>query len=210
MATTTAILLAAGESTRMGQLKALLPWNGRPLIEYQLDELERTLVTDTIVVLGHMAEQIEPLVRGRGARIVINPDYRRGRASSIRVGAQAVTGDPSALLILNVDQPRPAATLDWLIRDHLRRNGLITRPVYRRQHGHPPVLAGRLLSEVRQVSEPGEGLKEILRKHQSQIYDLEIDDPIVLLNLNSPTDYEAALRGSQSRDPARREDRASR
>ena len=194
MSNVVAILLAAGESTRMGQLKALLPWNGTTLFEYQLTELESSLVSDTIVVLGHHAEQLEPLLRGRGPRVVINADYRSGRSSSIRAGLSAILTEPSAIVVMSVDQPRPAATIDWLVREHLRRNVVITRPVYQGKHGHPPVFTGRLLNELRGVTEAGEGLKEILSKHLSQIHDLDLDDPVVLLNLNSPADYEAALR----------------
>ncbi|HUE75210.1 MAG TPA: nucleotidyltransferase family protein [Chloroflexota bacterium] len=193
-----AILLAAGESTRMGQLKALLPWGGTTLFEYQIGELHRSLVSETIVVLGHGAEQLDPLARPGRTRVIVNPNYRWGRSSSIRVGLQAIADEPAAIVVTSVDQPRPAAVIDSLVRDHLRRNGLITRPVYRAQHGHPPVFSGRLLPELRRVTEEKSGLKEVLQKHQSQVYDLDLDDPVVLLNLNSPQDYEAALR----RDPS--------
>jgi molybdenum cofactor cytidylyltransferase len=198
MSSTVAILLAAGESTRMGQLKALLPWNGTTLFEYQIGELGKSLVTETIVVLGHGAELLEPLANQARTRVIINPNYRWGRSSSIRSGVQAIGEESAAIIVANVDQPRPASVFDTLIRDHFRRHGFITRPVYQGHHGHPPIFTGRLLPELRRVTEEKFGLKEILLKHQSQVYDLEVDDPIVLLNINSPQDYEAALRKSTS------------
>jgi molybdenum cofactor cytidylyltransferase len=85
--TIAAILLAAGESTRMGRLKQLLPWDGTPLIAWQVGQLQEAGADDVVVVLGHEAEQIRSAVP-EPARVVINPDYKQGRATSLRARAQ--------------------------------------------------------------------------------------------------------------------------
>ena len=192
--TIVAILLAAGESTRMGSPKPLLSWGGTTLIEYQVQQLTAAHVGQIIVVLGHRADEIRSHLDGLNARIVVNQNYQQGRASSVRVGAIAVPDDALAVVSVNVDQPRPAAIIEQLIAAHQTSNKLITLPVYQGQRGHPPVFSGRLLPELRAVNEETQGLREVMRRYADSIQEVTIDDPIVLLNLNTPEDYQEAQR----------------
>jgi molybdenum cofactor cytidylyltransferase len=174
------ILLAAGESTRMGQLKALLPWRGTTLLRYCLAELP-----NPIVVLGHRADELAPLVDGP---FVVNERYREGRATSIAAGMAAVPDDADAVLIASVDQPRPRAAIEAILAAH---RGGITRPVHRGEHGRPPLFDRALFDELRAVAEESEGMKSLLRRHA--VHDVEVDDPIVLVNLNTPEEYARAF-----------------
>jgi molybdenum cofactor cytidylyltransferase len=174
------ILLTAGESTRMGQLKALLPWRGTTLLEYCLRELP-----NPVAVLGHRAEELAPLIAGR---FVVNERYREGRATSIVAGMAAVESDAAAVVIASVDQPRPRAAIEAIVAAH---RGGITRPVHRGEHGHPPLFGSELFDELRAVAEESEGMKSLLRRHR--VRDVEVDDPIVLLNLNTPEEYARAF-----------------
>jgi molybdenum cofactor cytidylyltransferase len=187
-----AILLAAGASRRMGRPKPLLPWHGRTLIAYQIGELLAAGVQEVIAVLGAGADAIRPVAEAAGARVALNLDYRAGRAGSIQVGAAAVRGEPAAILLLNVDQPRDRRVSATLLTAHLRAGNLITVPSYLGRRGHPVVLAGRLLPELRGVHEATEGLRAMMRLHAAERAELEIDDPAVLLDLNLPSDYESA------------------
>jgi CTP:molybdopterin cytidylyltransferase MocA len=188
-----ALLLAAGESTRMGRLKALLPWQGTTLLEYALRELGASRVDATWVVLGHAAEELSPIVARAGASPVQNPRYREGRATSIAAGAAALPPTTTHLLVASVDQPRPRAVVDALISAHLAADASISRAVHAGKHGHPTIFAAALLEELRRVDEASEGMKSVLRRHAEAIQDVEIDDPAVLLNLNTPDEYAAAL-----------------
>ena len=195
-----ALLLSAGESSRMGRPKALLPWHGLPLLEYQLAELAGAVDEGPIVVLGHRAEELEPIVRRLGARSVVNPRYREGRATSIALGMDAVSPEAEAVLIASVDQPRPRAVFAGLIAAHRRLGGPITRAVHGQRHGHPTVFGRALFEELRRVSEESEGLKSVLRRHADGIRDAELEDPIVLVNLNTPEEYAAAVLAANRRD----------
>ena len=175
------LLLAAGESTRMGQLKALLPWRGTTLLQYCIGELP-----SPVVVLGHRADELAPLVTGR---YVVNERYREGRATSIAAGMAAVPAGAEAVVIASVDQPRPRAVIDAVVA---ARRGGVTRPVHRAEHGHPPLFDRSLFAELRAVAEESEGMKSLLRRHP--VHDVEVDDPIVLLNLNTPEEYARAFR----------------
>lgn len=189
-----AMLLAAGESTRMGRLKALLDWHGQTLIEYQIHELLAAGADAVIVVLGHRADELRPLAERAGAQVALNLDYRAGRAGSIRVGAEALPEDVTAIVILSVDQPRDRAITATLLAAHRAGGNLITVPAYQGRRGHPAILAGALLSELRSVDEESEGLRSVMRRHVAERVDVPVDDPTVLFDLNQPSDYEAARR----------------
>ncbi|MGB2694713.1 MAG: nucleotidyltransferase family protein [Dehalococcoidia bacterium] len=189
---TAAILLVAGESTRMGRPKALLPWGNTTLIEYQIRELRAAPVDDLVVVLGHAAQEIRPHVPA-GVRVVVNAAYREGRASSLRIGAAALPDDADPIIVLNVDQPRPREVLAKLLEAHQEGVAAVTMPVMDGKRGHPPVLAGALLRELREASEEMLGLRGVLERHEGSILEVAFDSPVVRLDINTPADYERAL-----------------
>ena len=189
-----AILLAAGESARMGQNKALLPWKGKTLLEFQLDQLQRTTVEKTIVVLGFEAEKLLPLVeKAVETSVVINPHYPSGKCSSIKAGMRALPLQSDSVIILAVDQPRPYYLLQELIEWHLSCGNLISLPVYEGEHGHPPIFAHSLFPELLEISEEEMGLRQIIRCHRTQVAELPVSSPIALVNLNNPGDHQRAL-----------------
>jgi molybdenum cofactor cytidylyltransferase len=190
--TVAAILLAGGESSRMGVPKPLLEWGGYTLIEYQLAQLKGPPVDRVIVVLGHRADEVLPYVRSAGAQAVVNELYAQGRASSLRVGAAALPDDTAAVLLLNVDQPRPHSIIARLVDMHRRAGNLITVPAYEEKRGHPPVLDGSLLPELRAVNEETQGLRDVIARHAEDIEELAFETSAVLLDLNRPREYQEA------------------
>jgi molybdenum cofactor cytidylyltransferase len=190
-----AILLAAGESRRMGfprirrTPKPLLEWQGNTLIGYQIAQLHEAGVDDVIAVLGHRAEDVLPLVTGAGARAVVNESYREGRASSLRAGAAAAEG-ADTVVVLSVDQPRPAAVTRRLLSEHASG---ITVPTHGGRRGHPVVLDGAFLPELREVSEATQGLRAVIARHAAEVREVPFDTQDVLLDINTPEDYERAI-----------------
>lgn len=197
-----AVLLAGGESRRMGAPKPLLDWRGQTLIEYQIEQL-REVADRVVVVLGHNADELQPLVRRAGARAVVNDLYAEGRASSVRVAAAALPDSTSAVVFLNVDQPRPASVTRRLIDEHARRGDLITVPVFEGKRGHPVVIGGTLISEMRGVQEETLGLRALLQKHARATGEVTFDTPVVLLDLNNPGEYESARERFANVGPAK-------
>ena len=199
MPTTAALLLAAGESTRMGELKALLPWHAKPLLVHQVDSLLSAGVSRVIVVLGHQPEKMEPLIAAHpGVESVRNPDYLQGKTTSLKAGLRALVrcrADAAprledAVLILNVDQPRSSETVRCVLNHH---RDLITVPTYRGKGGHPVLVSTSLMPELLEISEEDMGLKAVIRRHEDRVQRVEIDSPEILLDLNTPEDYRDAL-----------------
>jgi molybdenum cofactor cytidylyltransferase len=189
----TAILLAAGESTRMGQLKALLPWQGQPLLRYQADALLAVPVERVLVVLGHRRDELTPLLPSDERLFtVVNPDFATGKVSSIVAGIMAAPAEHDVLL-LGVDQPRPAELIDNVLRAHVSGQTPITVAAYQGRGGHPVVLASTLRGELLCITEKTEGLRAVLHAHAAEVRQVETGDPLALVNLNTPHDYEAAL-----------------
>ena len=189
-----AILLAAGESSRMGQLKALLPWRGQTLLEHQTAALLDGGAERVVVVLGHRADELRPLLEGNAGIVwTLNPDYRQGKTTSIRAGLSAL--DPAAvadILLLNVDQPRSAADVARILSVHRARGCAFTVPTYQGKGGHPIVLSAALLPELRQISEETQGIKAIVRRRPESVNRTPLDNPEILLDLNTPEQYRAA------------------
>ncbi len=190
-----AILLAAGQSTRMGQLKALLPWQGRTLLEHQVSALLSGGAERLVVVVGHQADRLRPLVADKPAvTVAFNPDHLEGKTTSIKAGLRALEpGDCRSVLFLNVDQPRSVETVRAVIDAHHNGADLITIPTHGGKGGHPIALDISLLEEMLAVSEDTLGMKAVTQRHVDRTRRLELDAPEILLDLNTPEDYQAAL-----------------
>ncbi len=194
-----AILLAAGESRRMGQLKALLPWQGDTLLGCQVSSLLQAGIHQVVVVLGHKRDRLLPLLEGRDRVVsVFNPDYQAGKTTSIKTGIEAVLRSPQAaaaqtLVLLNVDQPRTAETISKLLSRHESSDCLITIPVFQGKGGHPLILDCSLLPELLEIAEASQGIRAVVRKHEERLQRVEVDNPEVLWDLNTPEQYQAAV-----------------
>ena len=190
----------------MGRPKALLPWGDSTLIEWQVEELHSAGVDDIVVVLGHDAQAILPALPD-SARVAINEEYKQGRASSLRTGAGALDDSAGPIVVLNVDQPRPCDVHQRLLTSHRESGALITLPVSDGKRGHPVVLAGALLGELREASEERLGLHGVIEAHASEVrehpfvmlaHESMANEPdlaalMVRIDVNTPQDYEDAL-----------------
>ena len=189
----------------MGELKALLPWQGTTLLEHQLTALAEAGVSRTIVILGHQSERLKSLVQGReNVQWVYNSNYHQGKTTSVKTGVRAFQGaqgsqpeapQEEAILLLNVDQPRSAGTIRFLMELHHGTDNpsLITVPVYQGKGGHPVILSTSLFTELLVISEETLGLKSVVRRHEECVRRVEMDSAEILVDLNTSQDYHRAL-----------------
>ena len=183
-----AVILAAGASERMGTPKALLPWGSATLLDHAIGEMRSASVDHVVVVVGPATRHLHLDVE-----TVFNPDPATGRSASIRLGCGALPEGLTAVLIQSVDQPVPAHILGKLF-DTVGQLADVAVPTYKGRRGHPVCFAGRLLGELRTVSEEDEGLRAVVRRHR--VAEVSVDDESVVWNLNDPAAYAAARANS--------------
>ncbi len=206
------VILAAGESSRMGRDKALLPWP--PLAA---GSAPGSMTTDTflssairlffshvdvvLVVAGKNEAALAPVVYANGASLVVNPDPERGQFSSLQVGLQEVLnrGRDAAMVTLVDRPPVQAETIAALeaafgLALSKTRKKWAVIPEYRGKHGHP-ILLGREMLEAFLKAPEISNARDVEHAHQSEIEYLPVDDPLVALNVDTPEEY-AALSSS--------------
>jgi molybdenum cofactor cytidylyltransferase len=190
------LILAAGESSRMGRDKALLPWPADGT-ETLLSAAIRALSDYcdlVLVVTGKNSSALEPVVYGCGAFLVANPAPERGQFSSLRTGLQELLnrGRDNAMVTL-VDRPPPKEpTLARLVERFASRKHAIWAvvPEYQGKHGHP-ILIGREMIEAFLKARLTSNAREIEHANQERVCYLATEDPRVTANLNTPADYTA-------------------
>ncbi len=187
-----AILLAAGESRRMGRSKQLLPWHGKTLLQHSLESIINSAADETILVLGHEADRIGKSLPALPVKIVINPDYKQGMASSLRQGLLAMDPGSEAFLVLLADQPGIGPeiinTLIRAFRQADPRRGIV-RPVYRGRPGHPVLIGAQYLQEALQL-QGDVGARRILMNHPGDILEIAVDQDAVLKDIDTPEEYQ--------------------
>lgn len=184
-----AILLAAGFSSRMGELKALLPWKGKTLIEYQIEQLLEVGLAEIIVVLGYRAEELQKRISAYDVITVLNEKYPNGKSTSIQKGVSCVADDIDGILVSAVDQPVSSETLRILIRAFHQTKRKVLIPVYQEKRGHPVLFSVSVKRDLMKVNEESKGLRNVIQKYHDAIEHIPVNEPHVLLNLNNLDDY---------------------
>jgi molybdenum cofactor cytidylyltransferase len=195
-----AVVLAAGDSTRMGRPKALLPApDGDPFVVRICRAFLDAGIEDLAVVTGAAHGQIVEAV-GRVSpplpvRVVRNPDPSRGQLSSLWTGMEAVlTPATEALLMTLVDVPMlSAATIDAVVQAWRQSRPPIVRPAIGDAHGHPVLFDRSLFDELRQAP-LDRGAKSVVRRHEPRIFNVVPPDDGCLRDIDTPEDYSAFIR----------------
>lgn len=190
----TSILLAAGVSSRMGSIKALLPWENKTLIEWQIEKIKESGIEEIIVVLGSKAEEIQNKIKNLDISIVLNPDYEKGKTTTIKKGLSGVKNAESDIMLLAVDQPRHGWILKKVIDDHIRNKSLISCPVYKGSKGHPIIFQNKLRKELFEIEEKFQGIRKITTKYSGSVNTIEVDSDTVNIDINTPEEYQEAIK----------------
>ncbi len=189
----TAILTAAGLSSRMKEFKPLLQWRQTTLLEYQIMSLFDGGVDEVIVVAGYNYQKIKSYVNNTNASVVFNNRFADGRTTSIIEGLKFVPPATNAILILGVDQPRNSAIINNLINEHFCSGRLITYPSFQSRGGHPIIFSSVLKKELMLISEESTGLRLITEKYKDCKNKVEMKESLVQLDLNTIDEYRHAF-----------------
>lgn len=188
-----AIILAAGQSKRMGQPKMLLPWGTLTVIEQVVSTFLNAGLEDVLIVTGGAQAEVEKAVDQYPVRRIHNPEYAAGEMlSSLQCGIRAVSPRTQAALIGLGDQPQVQEASIRAICEAYQasQSGLIV-PSFRMKRGHPWLVRRSLWDEILAL-QPPETLRDFLNRHAGAIQYLNLDTPTILADLDTPEDYQNA------------------
>lgn len=191
------VILAAGDSTRMGSPKALLLTpDGRTFVAAIVQTFTTAGIADIVVVTGRDHDRIvEALVSARlpvSPRIARNENPSRGQLSSLLTGMDAVvTSKAEAVVVTLVDVPLVAPeTVRLVVSEWQRTRAPIVRPAIGDRHGHPVVFDQRVFTELRSAP-PDMGAKAVVRAHADEVVNVPVTDEGCLVDVDTPGDYKA-------------------
>lgn len=185
-----AVILAAGESRRMGEPKLLLPLGGSTIIECTVRNVINSAVAEVVVVVGCEAEAIAARLRGMPVRLVTNPHYREGMLTSALAGIGAVDLGAEAVMLIPGDQPLiQTATIDLVLAAFLQSEKGIAVPTCRGRKGHPIVFALKYRNEL--LGFANDGVRRLLYDHPADVLRVAVDRTEVISDIDTPSDYRA-------------------
>lgn len=184
------LILAAGESTRMGIDKALLMYRGRTFLQSIIATLRDAGVERIVIVLGHHAAEIERATNLANVEVLLNADYQRGQTSSLQTGLKALAGQPVDGIVLSlVDHPAfRASTIAKLIVAFNASRAPVVVPTYQGQRGHPVLIGRALFDELMGLAQDA-GANTVIRKYRESTQFVEVDDAGVLTDVDDPAAY---------------------
>lgn len=192
-----AVVLSAGESSRMGRPKALLPIDGQTFIEKIVGALKKSSVAKVIVVLGHNADEMRRHIQHLPIEILVNPDYKLGQLSSLQVAVRSLEkeADCDGMLVHLVDHPYVNTKLvETMIKRCEETAKLIIVPRYNGKRGHPVIFSRKLFQEL--LAAPmDQGAKAVVDAHRADTLEIDTEDEGITLDIDTPEIYRQHVKG---------------
>ena len=189
------ILLAAGASSRMGYPKALIDWGGIPLLNWEINQMKNSGISNIVVVLGNKEDLIKESLGFAKKYCVVNPNWEKGRATSVITGIKKLICDDitslESIIIQNVDQPTRPEIICRLLKELTKSDSKIVQPSYQGHGGHPLALSSDLIPSLLKLKDENQGIREIMCKFPSLQIPMN-DEPIIRLDLNTTETIEPA------------------
>jgi molybdenum cofactor cytidylyltransferase len=192
-----AVVLSAGESSRMRRPKALLPIEGQTFIERIVAALRQAGLEKILVVLGHNAEQMRQKISHLPVTVLVNSDYPQGQLSSLQVAVRYLLADENCrgMLVHLVDHPYVNADLVNLLIERFDNSGkLIVVPRFHGKRGHPVIFARSLFDEL--LNAPiDQGAKAVVNAHREETLEVDTADEGITVDIDTPELYRQHVKG---------------
>ena len=191
-----AVILAAGESRRMGkQNKLLLPVGGEALLVKLVASVCASDVGQVLVVIGHEAEKIRTELNEFPLNFVYNPNFSEGMTTSIKYGVKLISHECDGLLICLGDMPFINTSeinklIHAYVKNRIKGEGLIVVPVFKRQRGNPVLFSIEFRNDILEHKKKS-GCKEVIMKNSDSVMEIEMDDEKMLLDVDTMEDYQS-------------------
>jgi molybdenum cofactor cytidylyltransferase len=184
-----AIVLAAGESRRMGTQKLLLPLAHTTVVAHIVDRVLASRADRTVVITGYSRDAVESALAGKPLAFAHNADFKDGMIGSIRRGIEALPAECRAYLVVLGDQPRiRTETIDALIDAHAKKSHGVVVPEHCGTTGHPVLVAARFRDAI-MARFDAEGLRGLLRENPLDVLRVPVTDDGILFDMDTPADY---------------------
>jgi len=195
-----ALIPAAGLSSRMHQYKPLLPMGATTMIQAAISLFIDAGIKNIIVVTGHNHDRLAPLVEAAGARPVFNPRYETGMFSSVKKGVEPLSGSPPGFFLLPVDIPaiRPS-TISIIYEAFEKNSDRLVIPEFNGRTGHPPLIPTRMIPAIKAMGPEG-NLRQVLFEDKEPIVRLPVHDRAILMDADTPGAYERIKKKYDSRE----------
>ena len=192
-----AVILSAGESSRMGRPKALLPIDGQTFIEKIVGALKQTSVGKIIVVLGHNGDEMRRSIQHLPVEILINSDYRLGQLSSLQTAIRHLQGETNCdgIVVHLVDHPYiNPQLLQLMLHRFVDEKRAIVVPRHQGKRGHPVIFARELFSEL--LAAPmDQGAKAVVNAHRDETLEIDTEEVGITLDIDTPELYRQHVKG---------------
>jgi len=186
-----AVLLAAGRSRRMNAFKPLLPFGERSVVEVCIDNLLKGGVEETVVVVGHRADEMRDRLAHLQVRFAVNTDAESEMGVSIARGVEQVSHYAEAVLLALVDQPAvPPEVIKFLIEERGRTGARLVLPEYEGRGGHPVLIDLSLREELLNLDQE-RGLRGLFAAHRNEVLRVPVSTPYVARDMDTWDDYRA-------------------
>jgi CTP:molybdopterin cytidylyltransferase MocA len=181
----------------MGRPKALLPFDGTPALQLVLDACRGAKLGTPIVVLGKSADAVRAAVQLDSCTVVVNPDPSRGQTSSLKLALRSLPADCEAFLLFPADYPLvTAAEIEPLLS--AKSGKQITIPSCNMRRGHPVLIDVAIRAEILRLKD-NESLRTVLHRHVNRVHHVNVSSKAVLMDMDTPEDYERCLEAYRRR-----------
>ncbi len=186
-----AVILAAGESRRMGTQKLLLPFGETTVVGAVVGTALASRVDRVLAVLGADRDAVRQELEPLGIDFAINENFAEGMLSSVQAGFRALPADAEAAVVMLGDQPfLPARVVDAVVEAFRQSGKGIVVPAFQGRRGHPVLIGLKYRDEVLAL-DPKDGLRRLMRAHPEDVFEAEVEDANILRDMDVPEDYAA-------------------
>ncbi len=186
-----AVVLAAGQSRRMGKPKLVLPWGSRTVIEHVVQILLAAGVPEIVVVTGGASAAVETVLKDYPVSLAFNPEYAQSEMiTTLQIGIRALSPACQAGLVVLGDQPTiESEVVKKVMETYLDTRAAITIPSFRMHRGHPWLVARALWPELLSLDKD-QSMRDFLQAHPDEIRYIPVETPGILHDLDTPEDYQ--------------------
>jgi molybdenum cofactor cytidylyltransferase len=188
-----AILLAAGESKRMGRMKLTMPLGEDTVIEQVVSHLLSSSVDEIVIVLGHESKQVRQTIGDKPVKFVLNNDYALGMSTSIIAGLNELDDRAEAVIVVLGDQPFIySEIIDKLVQAYENNDKGIVVPTYRGRNGHPVIFDMKYKTELLALK-GDEGGRQLIAENGNDVLEVPVDAEGIIKDIDTPDDYHASI-----------------